>query len=401
MIRNVIKYGALAALVGLGACEDQLVVENPNSPETRRVLATPADAEALLASYYKRWHDGLYRNQANIHGMANVMSFQNYSSLANNCQGQRTPMSGAFNGNSPGNQCQSEQQRVFFVETEVARVATSILQQLDAGAVDLGSPARNNRARAFAEFLRGMSMGYIALFYDSTAIISVSLDAEDEGTLSYYTEVMDSSLAALQRSIDAATAVAAGADGFPLPASWIPNNALSSADFVRMVRSHRARLRAGVGRTPAERAAADWTAIRDDAANGITANHLIATDPTTGPFYTWHSPYSGGGLWHQMPPFYIGMGDGANGYYATWIATPLGNRGAGNVAFFMDSPDLRFPQGADRTAQQADFNKTSCEASGSVCKRYFMNRPSGSDQFAGNGWGNSNYDWQRDRKSVV
>jgi hypothetical protein len=95
-----------------------------------------------------------------------------------------------------------------------------------------------------------------------------------------------------------------------------------------------------------------------------------------------------------MPPFFIGMADGGNNY-ANWIATPLLNRGAGNTSFFMDSPDLRFPQGADRGTQQADFNKTSCENSGVTCKRYFMNRPSGNDQFAGNGWGTSNYDWVR------
>jgi hypothetical protein len=94
-----------------------------------------------------------------------------------------------------------------------------------------------------------------------------------------------------------------------------------------------------------------------------------------------------------MTPFIIGMAD-VSGTYAAWISQPLGDRGS-TGAFFMVTPDLRFPQGTTRVAQQADFAITTCEAAGSSCKRYFVNRPGGSDQFAGNGWGWSNYDFVR------
>src|SRR6185295_20113033 len=132
MIRNLIKVSALAGMVAaLGACEKQLEVTNPNSPETRRVLATPADAEALLGSYYKRWHSGLYNGLGNVHGMANMMSFQTYSSLANNCLNARTQFTGYSNGNTPGNVCAGEQSSTYFTEGEVNRVAASILKQLN------------------------------------------------------------------------------------------------------------------------------------------------------------------------------------------------------------------------------------------------------------------------------
>ena len=78
---------------------------------------------------------------------------------------------------------------------------------------------------------------------------------------------------------------------------------------------------------------------------------------------------------------------------------PIGERGAGNVGFFMVTPDLRFPQGTTRAAQQADFKIQDCEVAlgqgNFQCKRYFTNRPSGSDQYTGNGWGWSNYDFNR------
>jgi hypothetical protein len=417
MNRTLLRCGAaLAAAVGLGACD--LDVQNPNQPERTRVRATPADLESLLGSYYKRWHDGLYRTLGSVWGMANVQSFENVSSLSNNCQGQRIGIPRATNDNAVGNVCEGEQQRVYFVHSEVVRVASDVLSDL-AGSTGgtpftLGSPARDARAQSFAEFLRGVSLGYMALIYDSAAVISPTMGTSPEecqpdpisavctGTLRGYREVMDSALAALQRSIDFANTAGSSADGFPLPATWIPGPSTQSmtlTEFIRVVRSYRARLRANLARTPAERAdisaggIVDWDAVIADAVNGITASHENVTNQTTGPFKTWVGQWHTYGLWHQMTPFIIGMAD-VSGSYANWIAQPLTQRGT-TGSFFMITPDLRFPQGFDRASQQADFAVTSCNTANTACKRYFRNRPSGNDQFAGFGWGWSHYDHSR------
>jgi hypothetical protein len=392
MTRTLFRYAPLAVLVGLAACS--LDVQNPNQPETKRVLATPTDVESLLGSYYRRWHDGIYRNLGNVWGMAAVQSFEDYSSLANNCMNQRVGIPRATNDNSIGNTCSAEQQRVYFVESEVNRVATSILDQLNTAPFTLGSPARDSRAKAFAEFLRGVSLGYLALMYDSAAVVAPGMSSEDPGQLAGYKEVMDSALVALQRSIDYATATPSASDGFPLPETWIPSpTRFTAADFIRLARSYRARFRANVARTPTERGAVDWDAVIADAQNGITADHQNITDAVKGPFKTWVDQWDRYGLWHQMTPFVLGMAD-VSGSYAAWISQPLGDRGTSG-AFFMITPDLRFPQGTTRAAQQADFGITSCEAAATPCKRYFVNRPNGSDQLAGNAWGWSNYDFVR------
>jgi hypothetical protein len=160
------------------------------------------------------------------------------------------------------------------------------------------------------------------------------------------------------------------------------------------VKSYKARLRANVARTPAERAAVDWAAVVADASGGITSDHLITGSTTSGPGNSWRTQYDAATTWHQMPPFIIGMAD-VSGTYASWLATPVGDRGAGNTGFFMVTPDLRFPQGATRAAQNADFAIGSCEVVSTPCKRYFLNRIAGSDQFSGAGWGWSNYDFVR------
>ena len=218
MIRYLIRYAAFAAAFGLGACnEKSLEVTNPNAGNTGQVLGTPDDAESLLGSYYKRWHSGLYGTvnannpPGNFEGMANVMSLQNYSSLANNCQNSRAPFAGATNSNAPGNVCGDDQASPYFIMSEVEQVASNFLTSVEKG-LDLGSNARENRDKSFAEFLRGLALGYLALFYDSAAVVSPKMGTSAAdcvpdpfsgacvGALRGYREVLDSSFAALQRS---------------------------------------------------------------------------------------------------------------------------------------------------------------------------------------------------------
>jgi hypothetical protein len=406
MLRILMRHGALAGAIGLAACD--LGVANPNDPVQDQVLATPLDAEALLGRQYLRWHQGLYGSTAVFWGMAAGQAFENYSSLANNCQNQRNSIPRAVNDNSIGNGCNGEQSRVYFFHNEVNRVVSTVLSALDQPGYTMGSEARDNRARAFGQFLRGVSLGYIALFYDSSAIISpvMGTSAEDcvpdalsgicTGPLRGYKQVRDSAFAALQLAIDLANNPGSGSGGFPIPSTWLNSTpALSTSEFVRLVRSYRARIRANIPRTPAEADEVDWDEVIADAEAGFTADHQITTSTTAGLGNSWLQQWNSFGNWHQMTPFIIGMGD-KSGAYQAWLAEPLAARGA-TGSFTMVTPDLRFPQGDTRFAQQQDFNITSCEVAATPCKRYFRNRPDGGDSNLGVSWGWSNYDFARFR----
>jgi len=209
-----------------------------------------------------------------------------------------------------------------------------------------------------------------------------------------YPDVMAASLDALQKAIDFTNASTKSntANGFPLPATWIPSsNSFTAAEFIKLVHSYAARFRANVARTPAERAAVDWSKVIADAQAGITADHDNITNTTSGPNDTWVAQWDGGGTWHQMTPFVIGMADNS-GAYASWLAKPIDQRGPD---FFMTTPDQRFPQGDTRTAQQTDFAISSCAGASQTCKRYYANRPNGADPGAQFGWGGSEYDFAR------
>ena len=398
MIRTWIRYAALAGVIGLGACgEKSLTVANPTQPNITQVLATPADAEGLLATYYKRWHSGMWGTAndltTNVDLMSLVQSFENYATLSNNCMAQRYGIPRPANDNTLGNGCAAEQLKVYAIESEVEHVASSIIAQINGG-LNLGSPAQNSRAIAFAQFERGIALGYLALIYDSAAVITpamLTVNSADAGVLVGYPAVNQAALDALQAAIDATTA---GAASFPLPATWIPSsNTFTSAEFIKLIRSYRARFTAGVARTPAERAAVNWASVIADAQNGITADHDNITSLTTGPFngivrqlYTYNT-------WHQMTPFVIGMAD-TSGAYAAWLAQPLASRGSAGPMLIV-TPDQRFPQGPDRASQQQDFLITSCQPAATVCKRYFQNRPTAKDVAAASAWGASDYDHAR------
>src|SRR4051812_48514758 len=291
MNRMKLKHVLLAAgaIIGLGACSDsQLVVENPNSADSRRVLATPTDVENLLGSYYRRFMTGPYSTTANVWGMAAVQSFEDYSTLSNNCMGQRIPIPRPANDNTLGNPCGPEQAFLYNRESEVQHVASQILAQIKgvtpAGTVTLGSDAQNQRAIAFGQFLRGLSLGYLAMTYDSAAIITPALMAADpagSGELHGYTEVMDSALSAMDQAITATNA--SNAATFPLPATWIPSpTTFDQAEFIKLIHSYKARFRANVARTPAERGLVDWPKVIVDAQAGITATHFNTTSTISG-----------------------------------------------------------------------------------------------------------------------
>src|SRR5262249_4309927 len=154
---------------------------------------------------------------------------QNFSSLANNCQNIRTPFTGASNVNNPGNPCAGEQFNEYQVWGEVQRVASNFLGVVDG--FTTFSPSQIARDKAFAEFLRGMSLGYLAIFYDSAAVVTKGMDPLDQGKLIGYKSVMDSAYAALQRAIDNTNAAQA-AGGFQLPGTWIPSpTAMNATEF--------------------------------------------------------------------------------------------------------------------------------------------------------------------------
>src|SRR5205809_3733785 len=363
-------YGVV--MVGLTACTDPLVVDNSNNPDRGRVFSNAADLEQLISNTYARAHAATLGGGTVLTGGINdalqpqllVMGMENVSTLANFAMGPRSAIPRNPISNARGSQGNLGNYRDWVVGHSAERMAALGVARLKA--LTLGSPARDARARAFARFSQGVALGNLALAYDSASILTENDNPEaDAGVivpLSGYRQVMTAALAYL----DSAIAIASGpaptgptGDWFPLPATWVNGNALTSGatgSFVQLARSYKARFRAGVARTPAERADVsqggnvDWSAVIGDANAGIKLDFSIFMDPTNGWDVAWVIQHyaTGSASWHQMSQFWLGMADTSGGYNV-WLSQPVANR----VPFTVVTPDRRFPQGTTRTAQSA------------------------------------------------
>jgi hypothetical protein len=376
---------AIVLAAGITACSDPLNVVNQNVPDTERVNGRPADVEQLVSNTYSTIHQGtIGGNTDNLQVQMQVLGLENYSGLSNFNMGPRGAIPRGFIDNSRNNPGAVAQYRDWRSMSSAARTAANGVARFSGeNKLTFGNAAQDQRLRTFGFFSMGVAMGNMALAYDSGTVITERTLIDDIPKFVGHKTLMDSALAQLDSAIATAPSAAAA---FPLPATWLSGNALTQADFIRLVRSYKARFRAAVARTPAERRAADWTLIVADAQNGIAADFELQLDPATSWTNAWTANHFQLGSWHMMNTLIIGMAD-VSGAYDTWLTQPVLSK----VPFTIVTPDRRFPQGTTRAEQNT---ASGAQATVPPTGLYLRNRVAGSDVFDG-ALGNSQYDHVR------
>lgn len=347
---SVVAVG-LMTVIAVG-CEDALTVKNLNDPERDRVFALPASIEQILGSGYQLCRNR-EKNTTMVAQLA-VMSGESYSALNNFNMGPRDAIPRAPILNSP-----AASQAIYdnFGDwSRQSRLLALSIAQLDSirtaepdGAA-LTTAALDNRARANGFFNIGCTLGYLSLTYDSAAIVDVTeRDVNVVPELSGYLDVNAAALAFMDSAIAIASA---SGNGFPAEALWFGGSALTNTEFVRLVRSYKARFRADVARSKAERDAVNWAEVAADADNGITDDFEVEVGGSTG----WSigpqsSQFHVSAAWAQLTMMYNGMAD-TSGTYDAWLATPILLRSPLNENFLIKSPDKRWPSGETYAAQR-------------------------------------------------
>lgn len=382
------SLGVLAlASVAMTACADNLEVRNLNNPDLGLVYREPGGVEGVISTLFRSYHQFTQGTAEGLSTQSKPMSLESYGQVANFGTALRGGIPRLFINNNRGNQVATGNFTNFSSLSRLMRTSATVVQAADAyrarGAT-LGSADLDNRARAFAFFVNGLTMGTLALGYDSVAIAT---PATPTTAIPEFVGPAVASATALQM-LDTAINIAGGAMA-NIPGIWVGRSTeMTPADFVRLVRTFKAKLRAGVARTPAERAAVNWAEVAADAAAGLTADFRIDLNPAN----NWTSSLDAGTFmtsasWHQISLMYQGMADNT-GAYPAWIALPLAQRNG--MEFTVVTPDTRWPQGANRNAQVANSSLPL------AATQYIANRNPGGDQpDLSNPWGTSQYDHRR------
>lgn len=378
----------VAMLLGLSACAD-LDVSNPNAPDTERALRTAGDVEALIGGSFDQWWFGVHHFSGPSHVLAN-MSFQMSSWPANFGMYFYSTLPRVAIINQPTDQFYGNVVNgVWFRNYRALFALHEGLRALDDPAIaGQLSAATVNRDRMFAKFMQGLAHGSLALLYQEGFIVDETVDVADASgapialTPVSYTEMLNAALGYFDDAI-----ALAGTSGPDIPATWM-TRAIEQAELALVARSMKARYRANVARTPAERLAVDWTAVIADVDAGVTSDWNLDILVFAEPF--WSDMLARAALshigWNQESYMVSGMAD-TSGNYQAWLAIqPPETRtpdlpGTPARPFLIHTPDQRFVQGATLAEQ---FNDGLVNAG---TRSRTIQRTGSGDALDGNNWG--------------
>jgi hypothetical protein len=345
--------GAVAALLAT-ACVD-LEVVNPNEADTDRALRTPSDIEALVASGWGTWWSS--QHLATSAGSILMTASYQHSSVAANWGMVE------FSG-FPKAPVHYLGHQVFYDHigntwTRIYRAVAAAVQGMQA-AEDLEfSAADRARLRAYGYYVLGLAHGSNSILYDQGYIYDPTMDGIEDAAIRPYQEVNEAALGYLGQAIAEIEAARAAGITFTIPQTWM-SRTVTRDELEDLAYSMRARYRAAVARTPAERAAVNWAAVQADVDRGVTADWSVQVASTLGFSPAFDAIIANTfryGPWGQLSYMVLGMAD-QSGSYQRWLDIPVGDRHPMLVnqtddPFLIITPDTRFAQGATIAAQTA------------------------------------------------
>lgn len=325
---KAIPIFGLSLTLALGGCAD-LAVENLNAPDEELALSEPGDVEALIGSSFAVFWRAVsdFEPQAGLSTLADEWSasWGNFGMQDLSSEPRR-----AIN-NDAGYNYRSAISEAWNEVYEAVSNANDGLKALN----NIGTTTDIDveRARAFAKMVQAVGHGYLSGLYDRGFVYKETMDLEEtEFTLVEYDVMNDSALV----MFDEAIALAEAATFTTVPSEWIGNiPGFTRTDLIEMLHALKARYRVAVARTPAERAAVDWTAVIADveAANGQELR-IIGDDFER--YWEYPKLYSHYALWSRSDMRFVGPAD-QSGQYQAWLQTPVQDR----MPVIIESPDLR------------------------------------------------------------
>jgi starch-binding outer membrane protein, SusD/RagB family len=356
IMRKTATLGAVL-LFGLTACAD-LDVVNPNAPDAELALANPGDIVTLISGSYRQWWLSVHDPSGPSHVISN-MSFQQSSWPANfgmvdYSRMPRQPIVNVGLHQFYGNVVNG----VWFRAYRCLAAVAQGLKALEDPAIAGGLSADDlSRAQAFGRFMQGLCHGSLALFYEAGFVLDETVETRDAGgapiqqTARSYNDLLQAALG----YFDQAIALSQG-QTWNIPVSWMSVE-VPASELALLASTMKARYRANVARTPAERQAVNWDLVIEDLDAGLQSWNM--SYGYFGPTF-WNDILPRQGFswigWGQSSYMIYGMAD-QSGNYQEWLSvSPAETRHPvlpSGEEFLIVTPDQRFAQGSTRAEQQA------------------------------------------------
>jgi len=355
-MKRYITGVAVAGALIMGACVD-LDVSNPNEPDRARVLTSPGDVQSLISTSYRAYFDNAQQTNPGLPtaAMADNLTGGFFDFGVHDLTTEPRTIFDSSPLNTRGFVGRAPWSRLYPVLSNV----NDGLKAIEDGLViqlEPDGPDHTARARAFGKFIQGITLGYLALYYDQALIVTEDSDLEllDPTDFRPYPEVQQLALDILDEAIQIAQA-----NSFTLPGSndWINGLPLTNTQLVQVINSYYARLLVYMPRTWEERNQVDWGEVMARIDAGITEDFA-----PQGELDIWESNMRR--LYARVRarpsdhvrPDYMAFGPGdVSGGFQTWFAAPSANR----MPFQMDTPDRRIqgPDGPDSPGTYLGYNE--------------------------------------------
>ncbi len=340
--------GSLILLFGLFifGCDTNLEVQNIDTPDTERVLASSGDVESLIASSYLAYWQGI---QSWAPGMAlSVTADQLTGSWGNFAMQDLSSEPRAAWDNSSSYRYSYHTEFPWFGLYNAISNANDGLKAMARDDIQVEEEAR---AKAFAKFVQGLSHGFIALFFDQGFVFDETVDLNNDVLeLKPYNEIMDAAIGMLEEAI-----AIANTNSFEIPDTWVNGLTLTNEDLAKLAHSYIARYMTQVARDENERANVNWAAVINHVNAGITEDFAPVGN---GDFDAWWkiTHYFGQNhIWVRADYKTIGWTD-QSGNFDAWLGDDSDAAVANRDQIEIDPLDRRVTGAAgDPTSEGKDF----------------------------------------------
>lgn len=351
-LKKMILFGAAVFMVvSLSSCED-LVVTNKNEPDRERALNSPEDIETLISGSYRTFY---YAGESYAPNFALSVAADEISSSWGNFAMQffgsepRVPVN-----NDPSFAYAYVIEDPFSGSYSAISAAVDGLTAINEG-LALENEAQTKRAKAFAQFVIGISHAHIAVIYDKGFVVTKvpapgAFDpANPPFKIQPSSAVFQAGLTFMQKAIQTAES----APAFTIPAGWIGETEYTKEEFIGIIKMYRAHYRASMPRTPEEELNVDWQAVLNDI-NGsyteITGKDFKIVDTAEERWFSGIRYYGKNAGWTRVDIRTIGPAD-TTGAYQDWLDSELSER----FPFGVETADKRIS--GHKTVDGVDYGK--------------------------------------------